>query len=72
MGRRTIPAVNAVPPVTTPYPNSYINCSIAQSQSGNIDQSRQYYEDRLTSKILNAKTLTAAEKVKFLKILETL
>ena len=67
MSKRAVPAVPAVP-----YANSYINCSVAQSQSGNIDQSRHYYESSLTTKILNARNLTAAEKIKFLKILETL
>lgn len=57
---------------STPYANSYINCTVAQTQSGSIDQSHHFYESRLSAKILNAKNLTAVEKVKFLKIVEGL
>jgi hypothetical protein len=53
-----------------PPPAYYTNCTIAQSHSGSIDQSRHFFEAHLTNKILNSKTLTAEEKVKFLKIID--
>lgn len=67
MGKRTLTNMPSAP-----YANSYINCTVAQTQSGSIDQSRYGYETSLTTKILNARNLTAAEKVKFLQLLETL
>lgn len=57
-----------VPYQATPFAN-YNNCTIAQTQSGSIDQSKHMYEAHLTYKILNSKTLSALEKVKFLKII---
>ena len=70
MSRRPTHNINTVPApyTTTPFSN-YTNCTIAQTQSGNIDQSRHEYETYLATKILNSKTLTASEKVKFLKLL---
>jgi hypothetical protein len=67
MGKRTLTNMPSAP-----YANSYINCTVAQTQSGSIDQSHHFYESRLTAKILNAKNLNATEKVKFLKIIEGL
>jgi hypothetical protein len=60
-----------MPSLPGQYAN-YTNCTIAQTQSGNIDQSRHHFEALLTSRILNSKTLTDNEKVKFLKIIENL
>ena len=70
MSRRPTHNINTVPApyTTTPFSN-YTNCTIAQTQSGSIDQSRHFFEEHLTNKILNSKTLTAEEKVKFLKII---
>lgn len=67
MGKRTLSNIPSAP-----YASSYINCTIAQTQSGSIDQSHHFYESRLMTKILNAKNLNATEKVKFLKIIEGL
>jgi hypothetical protein len=58
-----IPTASSLPPAY------YTNCTIAQSHSGSIDQSQHFFQMRLTDKILNSKTLTSSEKVKFLKII---
>ena len=63
---------NNMPSAVLPYASSYVNCTVTQAQAGNIDQSHHFYESRLTAKILNAKNLTAVEKVKFLKLVEGL
>lgn len=62
------PAANIAAAPLQP-PAYYTNCTIAQSHSGSIDQSQHFFQMRLTEKILNSKTLTSAEKVKFLKII---
>jgi hypothetical protein len=73
MARRSASIINAVsaPYQAVPF-SHYTNCTVAQTQSGSIDQSHHFYESRLTAKILNAKNLNATEKVKFLKIIEGL
>ena len=68
--RRSLSHANLMPS-TVPYAN-YTNCTIAQTQSGSIDQRHYDYAAHLTNRILNSKSLTDSEKVKFLKILETL